>query len=51
MRLAKSVLGRCLELVLRRRSGSTEAHVSVTKEPSWDQLSDEQKDARLHDRA
>jgi len=51
MRLAKNILGRCLELVFRRGGGSTEAHVSLSKEPSWDQLSDEQKDARLRDRA
>jgi hypothetical protein len=43
-------LGRCVEIVLRHRDRSTEAHVSLTKEPVWDQLTDCEKHARLRDR-
>ena len=43
-------LGRCFEFVLRRQGGTTEAHVSLSKEPSWNDLSDSEKQARLHER-
>jgi hypothetical protein len=51
MRWAKNVFGRCVELVVRRQGRSTEAHVSLSKEPSWDELSDSEKQARLRERA
>jgi hypothetical protein len=51
MRLAKTVrfLGRCFEFLLRRQGGKTEAHVALSKEPSWNQLSDDEKQARLRE--
>jgi hypothetical protein len=52
MRLDKTArfLGRCFEFVFRRQGGITEAHVSLSKEPSWNDLSDCEKQARLHER-
>lgn len=51
MRWARNFFGRCFELVVRREGRSTEAHVSLSKEPSWDELSDSEKQARLRERA
>jgi hypothetical protein len=51
MRLARTTrfLGRCFEILLRRQGGTTEAHVSLSKEPSWNDLSDCEKQARLRE--
>ena len=51
MRWAKKVFGRCFELVVQRRGRSTEAHVALTKDPPWEELSDCEKHARLRERA
>ena len=50
MRWAKKVFGRCFELVVQRRGRSTEAHVALTKDPPWEELSDCEKHARLRER-
>lgn len=49
MRLTKTarVLDRCFQLLLWREGGRTEVHVSLSKEPSWNDLSDGEKQARL----
>jgi hypothetical protein len=51
MRWAKQVFTRCFEIVVYRRGRRPEAHVSLTKERPWDQLSDGEKQARLRERA
>jgi hypothetical protein len=44
------LLNRCVEFIFQRRGRSTEARITVTKETPWDELSDEERDARLHER-
>jgi hypothetical protein len=43
------VLDRCFEFLLWREGGRTEVHVSLSMEPSWNDLSDGEKQPRLRE--